>query len=151
MRYQARSTRAALLILLFSAVPAFAASFVADLDPASYDNSTRAAVQGEGQVTGTLTGSTLTLSGHFSGLSSSATRARLGQVPVLGMPASSFFADLTITSGASGTISGTITLTPDQAASLNNKALFIRIDAVTTTPDGSLWGWFLPVTTRSAR
>src|SRR5580704_2615994 len=128
LRHSAFPARAALAILLLSGAPAYAATFQADLDPASYDNSTRMAVQGEGAVTGNVTGSTLTISGHFSGLSSNATRAQLGQAQLLGMPASSFFADLTITSGTSGTISGAVTLTPAQLASLNDKALFIRID-----------------------
>jgi hypothetical protein len=136
---------ALLAAALFAAMPAFAADFVADLDPASHDNSLRLQVQGEGQVKATLTGNRLVLSGKFSDLTSSATKARLGQGRVLGAPADSFFADLTITSGASGTIAGTVTLTPDQLATLNKHALFIQIDAVKTTPAGSLWGWFLPV------
>jgi hypothetical protein len=131
--------------------PAYAADFVAELDPAAHDNSTRLQVQGEGAVTGTLTGNRLVLSGRFSGLNAAAAKARLGQAMVLGTPATSFFADLTISSGTSGSISGTVTLTPAQVASLNDKALFIQIDSANPSPNGTLWGWFLPAAARSAR
>jgi hypothetical protein len=133
-----------LAALLLSTAAASAATFVADLDPASHDNSLRLMVQGEGSVTGTLTGNRLVLNGRFSGLTSNATKARLGQGQLLGAPADTFFADLTISSGPSGTITGSVTLTPDQLATLNKHALFIQVDAVNTTPAGSLWGWFLP-------
>ena len=145
MKIFAFSAHVLLAAALFVATPAFAADFVADLDPASHDNSLRTQVQGEGQVKAALTGNRLVLSGRFSGLTSNATKARLGQGQVLGAPADTFFADLTITAAASGTIAGTLTLTPDQLATLNKHALFIQIDAVNTTPAGSLWGWFLPV------
>ena len=133
------------------ATPATAADFQADLDPASHDNSTRMQVQGEGAVTGTLTGNRLVLTGRFTGLNAAGAKARLGQADLFGVPATSFFADLTISSATSGSISGSLTLTPAQVASLNNKALFIQIDSATTSPNGSLWGWFMPVAARSAR
>lgn len=143
--------RIVLSAALLICAPAWAVDFTADLDPASHDNSTRAQVQGEGAVTGTLTGNRLTLSGRFSGLAAAAAKARLGQSVVLGAPATSFFADLTISSGTSGTISGAVTLTPAQIASLNDKALFLQIDSTNPSPNGTLWGWFLPVPVRSAR
>ena len=141
----------ALSAAIVLATPASAADFRADLDPASHDNSTRMQVQGEGAVTGTLTGNRLVLSGRFTGLNAPAVKARLGQADLLGTPATSFFADLTITSAASGAISGSLTLTPAQVATLNNQALFIQIDSANASPNGSLWGWFLPVPARSAR
>jgi hypothetical protein len=142
---------AALGAALLLTVPAFAAGFTAELDPASHDNSTRAQVQGEGAVTGTLAGNRLVLNGHFTGLSAAAARARLGQAMVLGTPAASFFADLTISRGNAGSISGSITLTPAQLASLNDKALFIQIDSTDPSPNGTLWGWFLPDAARRTR
>jgi hypothetical protein len=141
----------ALSAAILLATPACAADFQADLDPAAHDNSTRDQVQGEGAVTGTLTGNRLVLSGRFTGLTAAAAKARLGQADLLGVPATSFFADLTISSATAGNISGTVTLTPAQLASLNNKALFIQVDSTNTSPTGTLWGWFLPVAARSAR
>lgn len=150
-RLDAFIAQIALCAGLCLSTPALAADFQADLDPASHDNSTRLQVQGEGAVTGTLTGNRLTLSGHFSGLTAAAATARLGQAMVLGVPATSFFADLTITGATQGSISGTVTLTPDQLANLRDKALFIRIDSTDPSPNGTLWGWFLPVATRRTR
>lgn len=144
MKKSALSAQALLVLVLLVATPAMAANFVADLDPASHDNSLRMQVQGEGQVKATLTGNRLMFSGNFSGLTSNATKARLGLGRVLGAPADNFFADLTISGDNAGTISGTVTLTPDQLATLNKHALFIQVDALNTTPAGSLWGWFLP-------
>jgi hypothetical protein len=133
------------------AAPAAAADFEAALDPASHDNSTRLQVQGEGVVHAVLTGNRLVLSGNFMGLNAPGAKARLGQADLLGVPATSFFADLTISNGTAGSISGSLTLTPAQLASLNNKALFIQIDSANASPNGTLWGWFLPAAARSAR
>ena len=139
---------AALAILLLSASSAFAATFQTDLDPVSYDNSTRTSVEGDGKVTATLTGDRLTLSGSFDGLSSNATLAHLGVAQIKGAPTESFFADLTVTKAVAGTFSGTVTLSAEQARALNASALFIRLDTVKGAA-GSLWGWFEPV--RSAQ
>jgi hypothetical protein len=130
-------------ILFLSGAPAFAARFETDLDPVSYDNSTRTIVEGEGKVTATLTGTTLILHGRFDGLSSPATVAHLGIAEVKGAPTDSFFADITVTKSPAGTITGTATLTPAQLAAINASALFIRLDTVKGTA-GSLWGWFEP-------
>jgi hypothetical protein len=137
-----------LAVLVFSGVSAFAAGFETDLDPVSYDNSTRLIVQGEGKVSATLTGATLTVHGSFDGLSSPATVAHLGVAEVKGAPTDIFFTDLTVTKSSAGTIAGTATLTPAQLAAVNASELFIRLDTVKGTA-GSLWGWFEPA--RSAR
>ena len=139
---------AALALLLLSSSSAFAATFETDLDPVSYDNSTRTMVEGEGKVTATLTGNTLALKGSFDGLSSNATVAHLGIAQVKGAPTETFFADMTVTKAAAGAISGNATLSDAQARALNAGALFIRLDTVKGVA-GSLWGWFEPV--RSAR
>jgi hypothetical protein len=143
LRYHAFS--AALALLVLNAMPALAASnYTLSLDPVAYDNSTREAILGEGHLKATLDGSTLTISGNFSGLSSPATTAKLGVGLDFGVPATDFFATLTPTSAASGSVSGTVTLTPAQAAALNKRQLFLQLYSVKGT-DGSLWGWFEPV------
>jgi len=151
LRKHALAAGAVLSAALLLCATAHAADFQADLDPAAHDNSTRAQVQGEGRVTGTLTGNRLTVTGRFSGLASNAAKARIGQAMVLGAPATTFFVDLAITSATAGSITGNATLTPAQLASLGNSPLFIQIDAVNTTPNGNLWGWFIPVAARSER
>jgi hypothetical protein len=148
LRQHAFTARGALAILILSGAPALAATFEADLDPVAYDNSTRAVVQGEGKVTATLTGRSLTFSGTFKGLSSDATAAHLGVAQIKGAPTETFFTDLTVTKAADGTISGTANLTADQLSAVNSSELFIRLDT-TKGSTGSLWGWFEPV--RSAR
>jgi hypothetical protein len=135
---------AALALLVCTAAPALAASrFTLTLDPVAYDNSTRDIVLGEGRVDATLDGASLTLSGHFTGLSSPATAVKLGIGLDFGVPAGEFFTTLVPTNGAAGSIGGTVTLTPAQVAALNAKRLFLRLDTVRGS-DGALWGWFEP-------
>jgi len=148
---QNHALSAALALLVLNAVPAFAASnYILSLDPVAYDNSTRDVIVGEGHLKATLDGSTLTVSGDFSGLSSNATAVKLGLGLDFGIPATEFFANLTATPGQSGTISGTLTLTPAQAAALNKRQLFLELYSVKGT-DGSLWGWFEPVKAMAAK
>jgi len=133
----------ALALLLLSGSSASAATFETDLDPVSYDNSTRTVVEGEGNIRATLNGNTLTLNGSFDGLSSDAVMAHLGIATVKGVPADMFFTDLSVTRAAAGAITGSVTLSPAQARALNAGALFVRLDTVKGTA-GSLWGWFEP-------
>jgi hypothetical protein len=142
LRYKALS--AALALLLSVAGPALAAdSYTLSLDPVAYDKSTRDLVLGQGRVTATLEGNRLAVSGNFSGLSSPATTVKLGVGLDFGVPATEFFANLQATTGTSGTISGSVTLTPAQIAALNKRQLFLELYSVRGT-DGSLWGWFQP-------
>jgi hypothetical protein len=50
--------------------------------------------------------------------------------------------DLTISKAASGTLRGSIDLTPEQVASLHKGGLYVQIHSE-KAPDGVLWGWFL--------
>ena len=149
MRYHALS--AALALLVLNAVPACAAtSYILSLDPVAYDNTTRDVVVGEGQVTATLDGGTLTIRGNFSGLSSPATTAKLGLGLDFGVPATDFFTTLTPTGAEAGSIAGTVSLTPAQVAALNKRQLFLELYTVKGT-DGSLWGWFQPAKAVSSK
>ena len=49
---------------------------------------------------------------------------------------------VTKTDGASGTISGTFTLTSIQVADLEKGRLYIQLHSE-KAPDGNLWGWLL--------
>jgi len=132
-------------------MPAMAAThYTLSLDPVAYDNSTRDVILGEGHVMATLDGNTLTVSGNFSGLSSPATTAKLGIGLDFGVPATEFFATLTPTAAGSGSLSGTVTLTPAQAEALNKRQLFLELYSVKGT-DGSLWGWFEPARSRVSK
>jgi hypothetical protein len=154
VRYHAYPAALALLVLtampvllVLDAVPAMAATrYTLSLDPVAYDNSTRDVVVGEGHVTATLDGSTLTVSGNFSGLSSPATMAKLGIGLDFGVPATDFFTTLQPASAEAGTVGGSISLTPAQVTALNKRQLFLELYTVKGT-DGSLWGWFEPAKT----
>ena len=127
---------AALLLPL----PALAAGYEAQLDPAPFDATNRGDVLGSiGDVSATLNGSTLTVQGRFSGLTSAATGASVRIGLAKGVPGDAV-GTLTATHGTSGTVSGSVTLTAEQAAALGKQSLYIRIDSE-KAPDGNLQGW----------
>ncbi len=150
MSFRQRSyyVHAAILVLAFTA-PAFAADvqYGTQLDPSAFDNSTVKNNVGIGHVTATLSGSTLTVSGNYSGLSSEASSALV--VMGLGMGvaggatgglAGTNVGDLKISGGMSGDISGSIKLTSAQLAALKKGALYVVVDSA-KAPNGNLWGW----------
>lgn len=104
----------------------------------------RVNVTGKGTATGTLSGSRLTINGTFEGLAAPATLARLHQGVAKGARGNAI-TDLTVSKGASGTLSGSIDLTPPQVEALRQGKLYIQLHSEKgVAPDGSnLWGWFL--------
>jgi hypothetical protein len=113
----------------------------------------QALVAGKGAATATLAGNRLTINGTFEGLPAAATAARLHLGVAKGARGKAF-ADLTITKAASGTISGAVTLTPDQAEALKQGKIYLQVHSekgivpeqgkVQADVDNSnLWGWLL--------
>lgn len=104
----------------------------------------RADVTGKGSATATLSGKTLSITGSFEGLAAPATAARLHRGVAKGARGYPIF-DLTVTKATSGTMSGSVALTPDQLESLKQGSLYIQLHSEKgVAPDGSnLWGWFL--------
>ena len=104
----------------------------------------RVNVTGKGTATGTLSGRKLTINGTFEGLAAPATLARLHQGVAKGARGNAI-SDLTVSKGASGTLSGSIDLTPPQVEALRQGRLYIQLHSEKgSAPDGSnLWGWFL--------
>jgi len=136
-------TRAALTaVLLVLALPAAAQNEVrykVRLSPVPMDIAMRSTVAGRGSATAVLKGNVLTVNGTFDGLRSPATAARLHLGPAMGirgMP----FGDLTISKATEGTISGSVTLMPDQARALERSRVYLQISSE-RAPDGNLWGW----------
>jgi CHRD domain len=136
-------TRAALTtVLLVLALPAAAQNEVrykVRLSPVPMDIAMRSTVAGRGSATAVLKGNVLTVNGTFDGLRSAATAARLYLGPAMGirgMP----FGDLTISKATEGTISGSVTLMPDQARALERSRVYLQISSE-RAPDGNLWGW----------
>ena len=113
----------------------------------------QAAVTGKGAATATLAGNRLTIAGTFEGLPAPATAARLHQGIAKGARGKAF-ADLMITKAASGTISGAVTLTPEQLEALKQGKVYLQVHSERgiapeqgkVQPDvdnSNLWGWLL--------
>ena len=116
-------------------------AFVARLSTVPIIADEQVTVSGRGTATAVLEGRTLTVTGTFEGLRTPATVARLHLAPRAARgPA---FADLKASSGTSGTIAGTVELTPQQLQALERRSLYIQLHSQ-KAPDGNLWGWLLP-------
>jgi hypothetical protein len=120
-------------------------TYRARLSPVPMDLAMAATVAGSGSATAVLNGSKLTITGTFDGLKSPATIVQVhrGQRGVRG-PA---VLDLQATKATSGTISGTLDVTPQQLQDLQNSRLYIQLHSE-KAPEGNLWGWLLPQETK---
>jgi hypothetical protein len=98
-------------------------------------------IVGTGSVTATLTGNTLAIAGAFEGLASPATAARIHKSPKTGVRGDVLF-NLTVTTGTSGSISGSFDLTPAQVQELSAGRYYVQLHSE-KAPDGNLWGWLL--------
>jgi hypothetical protein len=116
--------------------------FETRLSPSPLTDGTRINVTGEGRARASLDGNTLTVSGDFHGLAGSATTAELYDGPGIAIPGPKAF-DLTVTPGMTGTISGTVTLSPRQVAAVRHGHFYVQINSQ-KAPDGNLTGWLLP-------
>lgn len=105
------------------------------------------AVGGEGSATANLSRSRLSIEGSFSGLPSAATRAVLHRGVATGASGPAI-ADLEVTQGMEGTISGEVSLDRDEREALLAGHLYIRLHAeVGVPPDHAvLRGWLLAET-----
>ena len=104
----------------------------------------RALVTGKGSVTAVLSGTRLTMNGTFEGLVAPATLVRLHRGVAKGARGPAL-GDLTLTNGTSGTITGTITLAPEDLDALKQGRLYVQVHSEKgVPPDGAnLWGWLL--------
>jgi len=133
-----------IVLLVLSLRPAAAQNEVrykVRLAPVPMDIAMRSTVAGSGSATAVLKGTSLTINGTFEGLRSSATAARLHQGSTMGLRGMPF-ADLMISKATSGTISGSVALTPEQARALERGRIYLQISSE-RAPDGNLWGWFV--------
>ena len=131
----------ALLVLLAAFPVQQPRVFVARLSTVPITVAMQDVVAGRGAVKAVLTGDMLTVQGTFEGLRSPATVARVHFAPrAMRGPA---VHDLTVSKGTSGTISGSVELTPRQREALDKASLYIQLHSE-KAPDGNLWGWLLP-------
>ena len=105
------------------------------------DGGMRETVAGMGSASAVLTGTKLTISGTFQGLRTPATAARLHNGMARGVRGASLV-DLTVSKAVSGTLAGSVDLTPEQLQNLRKGQLYIQISSE-KAPDGNLWGWLL--------
>lgn len=119
-------------------------TFAAYLDWVPISGAERNDVGGGGSATATLSRSRLQITGCFAGLPAAATRASLHRGVATGARGPAI-ADLTITKGADGTLTGAVELDRAQRDALLAGHLYIQLHAERgVPPDGAvLWGWLL--------
>ena len=135
------------MALMLSAAPgllwaaqARAAGYDAELDPVPFDASNRAIViDSIGNVSATLDGSTLNISGSFSKFTSPATGGSVRIGLAKGVPGEAI-GSLTVDHATSGHFSGSVQLSGGQVAALKKQAIYVRIDSE-KAPDGNVQGW----------
>jgi hypothetical protein len=116
-------------------------TFKARLSPVPIDVSMQSTIAGVGSVTATLDGTTLSVNGTYQGLKTPATAARLHRA--FRGTRGPAFADLKVSGGTSGTVTGSVTLTKDQIGELGKNLFYVQLHSE-KAPDGNLWGWLLP-------
>ena len=122
-------------------------TFTARLDWVPISGTERNDVAGEGSVSARLGGTNLTITGSFAGLPAKVTGAKLHAGVATGARGRGVVvADLQVTGGASGTVSGDVPLSTEQVAALKAGRLYVQIYSEKgVLPDHStLWGWLLP-------
>jgi len=130
---------------LLLASQAFAAAqggetYRARLSVVPLDVAMQANVAGLGQVTATLNGTRLTVTGDASGLKSPATTVSIHRGPK-GIPGPAIL-QLTATKTNNPTISGTLDLSPQQVEDLKGEQLYVQLNSE-RAPEGNLRGWLL--------
>lgn len=63
----------------------------------------------------------------------------MGSLPGVRGP---LIAGLTVSTATSGTLSGSVDLSPEQLSALRNGGLYVEIDS-DKAPEGDLWGWIM--------
>ena len=126
------------ILLIGGSATAQTEVFRARLSPMPTTPQTKSEITGLGEVILTLDGSTLTVNGNFTGMSSVATAAHIHNGP----PAQPgpVIHTLTITEATGGDISAQLTLTPEQIQQLKANSFYIQVHSV-TNPPGELRGW----------
>lgn len=130
------------IALVGSSVQAQAPQYRGRLSLMPLDIAMQSVIAGSGMATAALKGTTLVISGTFSGLKTPATIARLHRSPKPGMRGV-VIADLTVSGETSGTISGSIELTKEHINDLPAGRFYVQLHSQ-KAPDGNLWGWLFP-------
>ena len=105
------------------------------------DGGMRGTVAGSGSATATLSGAMLSITGTFDGLKSPATAATVHGGAAKGVRGASL-GELVVSKATRGTLTGSISLTPEQIKGLREGRLYVEV-ASEKAPEGNLWGWLL--------
>ena len=131
------------LALSLNSLPAAAQDmqYRARLSPMPTTPQTKSTITGAGEALATLSGTTLTLQGDFSGMSSAATMAHVH----FGPPAQPgpVVATLEIAAQPSGALSASVELNVEQLRALAANSLYVQIHSE-SNPAGELRGWLFP-------
>jgi hypothetical protein len=128
--------------LALQAPPVPAGPMRARLAPVPIDLAMQDTIAGQGTATATLSGTMLRVEGTYRGLRSPATSVRVHESALPGMRGP-LVGSFESGGGTSGTFSGALTVTSDQAAAFAKGRLYVQLQT-TGAPDGTLWGWLLP-------
>jgi hypothetical protein len=116
-------------------------TFKTRLSPVPIDAKLAPIVTGHGSVSAALAGTKLNVTGSFEGMRSPAVAAHLHQSKVTGVRGSVIH-DLTVTKAMSGSISGSVDLTPAEVEALRKGMIYVQVHSE-GAPDGNLRGWLL--------
>ena len=116
-------------------------TFKTRLSPVPIDAQLAPTITGHGSVSAVLAGTKLNVTGSFEGMRSPATAAHLHLGKVTGV-GGGVIHDLTVTKATSGSISGSVDLTPAEAEALRKGMIYVQIHSE-GAPDGNLRGWLL--------
>ncbi len=116
-------------------------TFKTRLSPVPIDAQLAPVITGHGSVSAVLAGTKLTISGTFEGMHSVATAAHLHQSKATGVRGVMIH-EITVSKAEAGNLSGSVDLTPDEAAALRKGLLYIVVHSQ-GAPEGNLWGWLL--------
>lgn len=114
--------------------------YKARLSVVPLDVAMQANVAGLGQITATLNGNRLTVTGDASGLKSPATTVSIHRGPK-GIPGPAILT-LTATKTTSPMITGSLDLNPQQVEDLKGEQLYVQLNSE-RAPEGNLRGWLL--------
>jgi hypothetical protein len=138
-RYGAPIAIVAMLVLSLRPAGALAQAIQGEFDPCPFTPATRANVAGSGSFTASLDGTTLSITGKFSDLSSPATAAHLRMGLAMGVPGT-VVGELSVSHEVSGAVTGKLTLSAEQLVALRRNSIYIQIDSI-KAPDCTVWGW----------
>lgn len=136
-----RSSLLAMAVAMAISVSALAQApaYRARLSVVPLDIPMQSTVAGSGTVTASVKGSTLTVTGTFTGLKTPATVVRLHRSAKPGMRGKPI-GDLAAKGDTAGTIAGSMELSKDLLDDLAAGRLYVQLHSQ-KAPDGNLWGW----------